>query len=545
ALPCFTLSKQLKRSPNEIASELAEKIKSEENLKGIIEEAVAKGPYLNIFLRAGFVAERTVKQILSEKRRASSVNKRVMVEFSQPNTHKEFHIGHLRNVALGDAMVRLLRERGFEVIAANYIGDVGAHVAKSLWCILKFHKQELERVPEDKRSEFLSRVYVEATQKSEEAEKNGDTSVKEEIAEIGRRLEARDPELTKLWQVTREWSLAEFKRIYKELDVKFDVYFFESEVEERGKQIVKELLQRGIAKMSEGAIIMDLKSYGLDVFLLLRRDGTALYSTKDIALAVEKFEKFKIERSIYVVGAEQKMYFEQLFKTLELMGFKQARNCYHLAYGLVMLEEGKMSSRAGNVVSYRSFAERVMQRALQEVEKRHPEWSAQQKEETARRIAIGAMKFGMLNQDNNKPIIFNIERSIDFEGDTCAYVQYAYTRASSIIRKNEEENNEKVKFKDIRKIKFSEMRDESEKSLCKKLLEFESVKEKAASEYKPFLIPKYLLELAKSFNTFYNQCPIIKAESDVRRARLLILESVRKVIREGLNLCGVEVLESM
>jgi arginyl-tRNA synthetase len=329
------------------------------------------------------------------------------------------------------------------------------------------------------------------------------------------------------------------------LGVKFDEIFFESDVEKNGKKIVEELLKKGVAKMSEGAVIVDLSEYGLDVFLVLRSDGTALYSTKDLELAEEKFLKYKIEKSVYVVGSEQKMYFSQLFKTLELMGFPNARKCHHLSYELVMLEEGKMSSRHGNVVTYRSLFSEVYAKALLEIEKRHPEWKKKEKEDAGRKIAIAAMKFGMLNQDNNKPIVFNIEKALDFEGDTAAYVQYAYTRASSVMRKNEEENREKISLKDYKSADFSKLSSDSEKELCKKLSEFAPVCEKAAEEYKPFLLPKYLLELSKNFSAFYNECQIVKAEKETRKARILLLESARIVLRKGLELCGIDVLEKM
>lgn len=558
AFPCFTLSKDMKKSPAAIASEVKKKIDSL-NKKIIektetagsylfIEKTEAVGPYLNFFIKKRHIAQSIISAIAEAPEKFGSGGKKkevVMVEFSQPNTHKAFHIGHLRNVVLGDSLVRISKFNGYSVVAANYMGDVGAHVGKCLWCLEKYHKGEIEKIPKEKKGEFLGEVYSEASRRIEEALEKGDKSLKEEAALVSKKLEEGDAKLTKLWKETREWSIEEFMRIYDELGVKFDVFFYESEVEKKGKKIAEELLKKGIMKRSEGAVIVDLKKYGLDVFLILRSDGTALYATKDLALAEEKFTKYKIDKSIYVVGSEQKMYFQQLFKTLELMGFAKAKNCYHLAYGLVMLEEGKMSSRQGNVVKYRALFDEVFKKAGKEIGKRHPDWDKKEKEEAARKISIAAMKFGMLSQDNNKPIIFNIEKALDFEGDTAAYVQYAYTRASSIIRKNYEENKEKITFKDAKDADFSALSSESEKELCKKLSDFPAVCEKAAAEYKPFLLPKYLLELSKDFSAFYNECPIIKAEKETRKARILLLESARTVFKKGLELCGIEVLERM
>jgi arginyl-tRNA synthetase len=546
AFPCFILSKEMKKNPALIASELKKKIDSLN--EKTIEKTEAIGPYLNFFIKKEDIAESIISEIAKNPDSfggSGAKKESVMVEFSQPNTHKAFHIGHLRNVALGDSLVRLLRFNGYSVIAANYIGDVGAHVGKSLWALEKYHKGEIEKIPDEKKGDFLGEVYSEASNRIEDALEKGDKTLKEESAAVAKKLEDGDSRLAKLWKQTKEWSMEEFMRIYDELGVKFDEIFFESDVEKNGKKIVEELLKKGVAKMSEGAVIVDLSEYGLDVFLVLRSDGTALYSTKDLELAEEKFLKYKIEKSVYVVGSEQKMYFSQLFKTLELMGFPNARKCHHLSYELVMLEEGKMSSRHGNVVTYRSLFSEVYAKALLEIEKRHPEWKKKEKEDAGRKIAIAAMKFGMLNQDNNKPIVFNIEKALDFEGDTAAYVQYAYTRASSVMRKNEEENREKISLKDYKSADFSKLSSDSEKELCKKLSEFAPVCEKAAEEYKPFLLPKYLLELSKNFSAFYNECQIVKAEKDTRKARILLLESARIVLRKGLELCGIDVLEKM
>jgi len=555
--PCFALSKELKKSPDKIAEELKGKISRDAlSRQGFsIQKVEAVGAYLNFFIKKDSIAKNVLNKVLKEGEtygKGSRKTERVMIEFSQPNTHKAFHIGHLRNAALGDSLVRIMRFNGYKVIGANYPGDIGAHVAKCLWCLKKYHLKDISKIPAEKRGEWLGEIYVEAVKRI------GDNNeLKKEATIVGQKLEHGDKELTKLWKQTREWSLQEFKRIYKELGIDFDVYFFESEVEKQGKKVVLELLKKGIAKESEGAIIMDLRDYGLDIFLLLRSDGTSLYSTKDIALAKEKFEKYKIDKSVYVVGSEQKMYFQQLFKTLELMGFENAKKCYHLSYELVMLEEGKMSSREGNIVLYSKLASDVFKKALEEVEKRHNEWSAEEKEEAARKIALGAMKFSLLNQDNNKVIVFNTAKALDFEGETAAYVQYAYTRASSILRKNAEEfkedkkdnkkeKGESLNSKSLRKsADFSKLETNAEIQLIRKLAEFPDIISKASEEYKPFLMSKYLLELSKLFTAFYHECPIIKAEPELRKARLALVESVRIVLKSGLSLIGIEVLERM
>ncbi|MCX6710221.1 MAG: arginine--tRNA ligase [Candidatus Woesearchaeota archaeon] len=550
AFPCFSFAKSMKKSPAQIAMDISKKANSALSEKNylFIERVESTGPYLNFFLKKGIFAEKVLKEIIAKGDSYGSGEKKkdkVMVEFSDPNTHKAFHIGHLRNASIGDSLVRVMRFSGYNVTAANYIGDVGAHVGKCLWALEKFHSGELGKIPKNERGEFLGQVYTDATKRIAEAEEKKDSSLKEEAALIAKKLEEGDSSLTKLWKETREWSIEEFKRIYRELGINFDIYFFESEVEKKGKEIVSELLKKKIAEESRGAIIVDLKKYNLDVFLILRTDKTALYATKDLGLAEDKFRKYEIDRSIYVVGSEQKMYFQQLFKTLELMGFPNAKKCYHLAHELVMLEEGKMSSREGNVVTYGTLASEMMKKAESEIEKRHPEWAKKEKEDTAKKIAIAAMKFSMLNQDNNKPIIFSIVKALDFEGETASYVQYACTRASSILRKEKEENKKFIPAEEIKSADLSVLNSAEESALIRKLSEFPSVISKATEEYKPFIIPKYLLELSKQFSIFYRECQIMKAEEKVKKARLILTESARTVIANGLSLIGIPALERM
>jgi arginyl-tRNA synthetase len=546
AVPCFFLAKEMKKSPAIIADELRKKINSEKYL--FLEKTEVSGPYLNFFVRKGNIADTALSKICSDGEMFGAGNakkEKIMVEFSDPNTHKAFHIGHLRNAALGDSLVRILRFSGYDVIAANYLGDVGAHVGKCIWALEKYHKGEIEKIPIEKRGDFLGEVYSDATRRIDSALEKGDKSLKEEAAAVAKKMEEGDAKLTALWKETKNWSVSEFMRIYAELGIKFDVMFWESEFEKRGKDIVAELLRKKIAEKSEGAVIVNLKEYGLDVFLILRTDGTALYATKDLALAEDKFLKYKVDKSIYVVGSEQKMYFSQLFKTLELMGFSNAKKCHHLPHELVMLEEGKMSSRQGNVVTYSNLYSEVLEKAALEIEKRHPDWLQDEKADASRKITIAALKFGMLNQDNKKPIVFSIEKALDFEGDTAAYVQYAYTRASSVIRKNEEENSEKITLSDYRSEYSLLLKEASEIALLKKLSDFPSVVGKAGEDYKPFLLPKYLLESAKLFSAFYNECQIIKAEKELRHARIILSDSFRAVVKKGLYLCGIETLERM
>lgn len=524
ALPCFKLTKQFKQDPILIAKTLAKKISKTK----LIKEVKEVGPYLNFFINKQEFAGSLIKDILKEKDnygKAKPKKEKVMVEHSQPNTHKGFHIGHLRNVCLGDALVRIMRFNGFPVIAANYINDTGAHVAKCIWCYLKYGKGN---EPKENKGEWLGKIYTDAIKKIAQ-----NPELKDEVNEIHRKIEANDPELTKVWKQTRQWSLDDFNNIYKILDVKFDQWFYDNELTEPGKKFVKELLKKKIAEISEQAAIVNLEKYGLDIALVLKSDGSALYLTKDFALADKKFRKYKIDRSIYVVAAEQRLHFQQLFKILELYGFKQAKKCFHLSYELVMLKEGKMSSRAGNIVLFSELLNNIKQKLAHEVAKRHPDWTEKQKQTAINKIAIAAMKFIMLNHENNKVIIFDPEKALDFEGETGPYIQYAHARICSIIKKYEKKEVKKEFQSKLLKTK-------EEEKLITVLSNFENIVDQAANSYKPHLFARYMLDLAQAFNEFYHACPILQAREEVKQARLNLILAVKQILKTGLNLLGIE-----
>ena len=528
SFPCFNLSKALKKSPQIIAKELAESLA----LKNPIKKMEVVGAYINFFIDDAEYCKEVFEALKQEDFGKPKLKKKekVMIEFCQANTHKPFHIGHFRNLCLGDALVRLWKFSGHEVVAANYPGDVGTHVAKCLWALKKFHADE--QPPEKHRGEWLGLIYAEANSKAEQS-----PDYKTEISAVLKKLEHGEHEMTKLWNETRQWCHDELNETYQEMEVDFDVFFYESEVEKPGKILVQELLKKGVAKESEGAIIVDLEPYKLDVFVILKTDGTSLYSTKDIALAKQKFEQFGIERSIYIVGSEQKFYFKQLFKTLELMGFKYAKDCYHLSYELVMLPEGKMSSRSGNVITFRMVYEEVLAKALEEVKKRRSDWGDEKERVTARGIALAALKFSMLNQDNNKTIVFDIEKSLEFEGETGPYIQYVIARINSILRKHD--------GKVPHNPDLSVFKDESEIKLIKLLGEFPEAVNDACYSYRPMRLCKYLIDTSQAFNEFYNKCPVLKAEESEKMARLALVNSTKKVLSRGLSLLGIPTLEEM
>lgn len=527
AFPCFPLAKEMKKAPNLIAEDLAKNFKKNK----LIKEVRTAGPYLNFYVNKSELVSEVISKILKDKDKYGKGDRKkekIMVEYHQPNTHKGFHIGHLRNAVLGDSVIRILRFSGYNVIASSYIGDIGAHVAKCLWYYENYKKGQ---EPKDNKGEWLGEVYTEATNYVADNE-----SAKQKVDETLRLLESNDKKWTALWKETKKWSMDEFKRITKELNLDVDKWFMESQVEEPGKKYVKQLLKEKKAEISDGAIVINLEKYGLKVFLILKSDGSSLYATKDLELARKKFKEFKIDTSIYVVGAEQKFYFQQLFKALEVIGFPQAKNCFHLCYELVMLKDGKMSSREGNVVLYSDLINAIMNKSLDEVKKRHQDWSKSRIKQSVNAITFSAAKFGMLNQDNNKTIIFDIDKALDFEGETGPYIQYTHARINSILKK----------VKSLpKKADLSLLDSGEEQKLIAILEQFPSKVEDAAAHYKPSTICRYLLDLSQAFNEFYHKSPVIKAETKLKNARLLLLSAVKQVIKNGLELLNIKAPNEM
>ena len=487
--------------------------------------------YINIYLNSSIYAYNLIKTIVSgDYGKGPEKKDKIMVEYSQPNTHKAFHVGHLRGTCLGAALVNILRCAGYSVVAANLMNDTGSHVARWLWCYLTYHEGEN---PPEKKSKWLEDIYIEASQKLHEH-----PEYENDVKKTLQKLEHKDSKITELWEKSKDWSLEEFHRIYDELKVQFDVYFYDSDLYQEGKEIVDELVSLGIAQESEGAIIVNLDQL-LDTddvyktYVALRSDGTALYQTKDFALAKRKFEDYSIDRSIYVVASEQKLHFMQVFKTLELAGFKQAKKCYHLSFELVMLKGGKMSSRLGNIIFYDDLYADVYNEALKEVEKR--EIVKENKEEIARMVSLGALKFSMLRKDNNKVITFDPKEAVSFEGQTGAYIQYAHARASRILEKEEPHLDE---------VEFCELTRE-EQNLLEQLAQFPDVVEQAAESYKPNILSNYVFDTARAFNEFYHACPVLQADEQVKKARLALVLAAKTVLRKGLELLGIEAPERM
>ncbi len=445
----------------EIASQIAGRIGTP---AGFLRTEAVKG-YLNLYYSIAEFSSRVVDTILSEADdfgRGTPKAERVMVEYANMNTHHSFHIGHFRNTILGEALARLVEFGGFPTIRASYPGDIGLGVITILWVYQKFYLgQEPQGIHE--RGQWLLKLYVEATRLLEpkENETPQEQALREtyeaERRELYRKWDTGDPETRQLWLRTRQWSLDEFNDIFRMLDVKLDVWFFESDVDESAKLIVDELISLGIAddERPDGPVIVKIdEKLGLTkekyrTNVILRRDGTTLYLTKDLALAKVKFEQYHVDRSIYVIDVRQSLHMQQTYKILELWGFKQAEKCYHLGYGFVSLPEGAMSARRGRLVLFKDVADEAMRRVQAEIDQKNPDLPADQRQLVASQVGLGALAYAMLSVDNNKDIVFELETALNFDGHTGPYIQNAHVRASSISKEGRRHSRTKTPWSTI------------------------------------------------------------------------------------------------
>ncbi len=538
AFPCFKLAKALKSNPNELALKIKSTIESKSSQW--ISHLELKGAFLNTFINQQTLAKNFIPTILSgDNFSAISENSpkksiRTMIEFSQPNTHKEFHVGHGRNVCLGDSLCRLYSYAGYQVVPVNYIGDEGTHIAKCLWGIKNYKGSDPLTETTPNKAEWLGQRYVEANNALKDASEEDKQKIQAEISLILKTLESKTGAEYELWKKTRQYCLDDFNSIYSWLDVHFDHFFYESEVSEASQEIVEEYIKKGLFIEDKGAIGFDMSDKKLGFFMARKSDGTTLYITKDLALAKVKFNQFNIQKSIYVVGSEQNFHFKQLFYALEKMGFEAAKDCYHLSYGMVVRPEGKMSSRAGNSFTFLQLIKIVQDEIQTYLDKYKNEWSEERILDTAHKLAVGAIKYGMLIADPNKEIVFDPKEWVSFEGNSGPYLMYSYARTQSILTKCQEQSY----FSSTEHL--NTLTHESERELLRALYDFNKTALYAAENYKPSTLAHHLFGMCKSFNRFYVEVSVLKAENDqVRSARIALIESFALTLKTGLHLLGI------
>lgn len=523
SFPCFSLSKIQKKSPILIAEELTKKLSKK--LPKEFSSLKNEGPYINFFLDKKLLAKKVLKETKKENWGKLNFDKRkALIEFSQPNTHKAFHVGHIRGTSIGESLSRIFESVGNKIIRVNYSGDTGMHIAKWIWCYNKYHKKE--KLSDDEL--WIANIYVDAVKR---LTKNKD--FQGEVDKINRKIENKsDEEINKLWKKTRKLSIDSWNKIYKELGTHFDKHYFESEVELEGKEISKELVKNNIAKIDDKATIVDLKENNLSVWVLLRGDGTILYSAKDLALAEKKFKDYPSDYYLVTIGDEQTLHFKQLQKTLELMKKPYANKYNFLPFGMVRFPMGKMSSRTGQNILYSDFIKETKEIAKKRIEERTKNISKEELEKRALTISIAAIKYSMLKQDPKKSIIFDPKSDVAFEGNTGPYLLYSYARANSITKKIKKED--KIKIIDIHPLEYS---------LIKKIHELPEIIKKSYESLAPNIIANYTYELAQTFNEFYHACPVIGSQQ--KQFRIELVKAFKITLKKSLELLGIEVLEEM
>lgn len=526
AFPCFKLAKELRKAPPVIAQEMAEKLSSP-----LFQTIEAKGPYVNFFVNREKFAETVLGEVLEKKEMYGSSTlgegKTVIVEFSSVNIAKPFHIGHIRSTKIGHALYNIYNFLGFHAVAINHLGDYGKQfglliTAFKLWG----DRETIEKNPIPE----LLKLYVKINE-----EKEKDKKLDDEARLWFKKLEDGNQEATELWQWMRDVSLKEFRRVYDLLGIEFDSYTGESFYSDKMPVVIDEMEMKGMLQLSEGATIVDLEEHGMPPALIKKSDGSTLYMTRDIAAAKYRKEHYDFYKNIYVVGSEQRLHFRQWFKVVEMMGYDWVKDCVHVPFGLISLEEGSMSTRLGRVVFLEDVLNQAVEKTKAIIEEKNPD--LENKEEVAKQVGIGAVVFQELFNSRIKDYSFSWERTLSFEGETGPYVQYTYARACSILRKAE--------FSQGEEIDYSCLNDEASVNLIREIGDFPRHIVEAMEKNEPSSVTRAVVSLAKLFNTFYHENQILNAEEKTRLARLQVVAATKQAIKNGLTLLGMGAPEKM
>ncbi|EOD00934.1 arginine--tRNA ligase [Caldisalinibacter kiritimatiensis] len=527
AMPCFKLAKQFRKAPNLIAEEIIEVLGENQYFEKI--ENV--GPYVNFFINKKILAESVLKEVFNKKGQYGAseigVGKNVIVEYSSPNIAKPFHIGHIRSTVIGHSLYRIYKFLGFNTIGINHLGDYGTQFGK---LIVSYKKWGNREVIESNPIPELLKLYVKF---HEEAET--DPELENKARAWFKKLEEGNEEAKSIWQWFRDISLKEFNRVYDMLNIKFDSYAGESFYSDKMPKVIEEMEQKDILTKSQGADIVDLEAYDMPPALIRKSDGSTLYITRDIAAAIYRKKHYDFYKNVYVVGAEQKLHFDQWRKVVELMGYEWAKDCIHVPFGMVSLEEGTMSTRKGRVV----FLEDVLKKAIDKtkaiIKERNP--NLEDREEIAKKVGIGAVIFQELSNNRIKDYVFSWDRTLSFEGETGPYVQYTHARACSVLKKAEVEITDEVDY--------SQLTNEQVVNVVRLIESFPQTIVNAMEKNEPSFITRHIVDIAQAFNKFYHDCPILSENEEMKKARLLLVYAVKTVLQIGLGLLGIEAPEKM
>ncbi len=529
AFPCFKLAKILRKAPPLIAKGIAEAIAEND----IFEKVEQVNAYVNMFISKEEFVEEVVEEVMERGddygRSNVGEGKPVIVEYSSPNIAKPFHIGHIRSTVIGNSINLLWDAMGYKVTRINHLGDYGTQFGKMIVAYRHWGNEE------DVRKEPIKTLLHYYTKFHEEAEK--DPSLDDEARETFAKLEQGGKEETELWQWFRDESLKEFTRVYNMLGIEYDSYAGESFYSDKMPAVVQELKDKNLLVESNGAEIVDLEPYGLTPAPILKSDGSTLYITRDLACAKYRKATYDFYKNIYVVASQQNLHFQQLKKILELMGYEWSKDIVHVPFGLVSLEEGTMSTRAGRVV----FLEDVLNRAIEETREiiKEKGVATDNIEETAKQVGVGAVVFNELSNNRIKDYVFSWKQVLDFNGETGPYVQYTYARCASILRNAGDDAN------DLSGFDPSYITGEAAYTLAKEIYALRDVIIEAGEKYEPSILTRHIVDMAQAFNKFYHDEHILTDDKDERKAKLALVVAAKTDIKNGLRLLGMEAPERM
>ena len=526
AFPCFSLAKSMRKAPNMIAEDIAAKIGKPD----YINEIKIQGAYLNFFVNK----EMFVKEVISAASDENygsldiGVGKNICIDYSSPNVAKNFHVGHLRTTIIGNSLYKIFTKMGYNVTRINHLGDWGTQFGKLIVAYKKWgNKEDIER----DGVLALMNIYVKF---HEEAEKND--SLNDEAREWFAKMEQGNEEALEIWQWFKDISLKEYMRIYELLGMEFDSFNGESFYRDKTENVVNLLNDKNLLVESEGAKIVPLDDYDMAPCLILKKDGSSIYATRDLAAILYRHDTYNFDKCIYVTGQEQKLHFAQVFKVIELMGYDYYDKLVHVPYGLVSLGGAKLATRSGNII----FAEDILHQSIDKVkeiiDEKNPDIA--NKDETAKIIGVGAIIFNDLFNQRIKDVAFNWDKILNFDGETGPYVQYTYARAASVLRKAGIAHVEGD-------VDYSLLTDDESMNLLKEISRFKEVIVDAADKLEPFIITRYAVSVAQSFNRFYHENRINVEDDNLKLARIKVVEITKRVIKDALELIGIGVVEEM
>lgn len=521
SLPCFALAKD--ENPAKLASTIKKGLASHK----AFEKIETKGPYLNVFFKNSYVAQKILPKINLSFKKTNNV---VCIESPSPNTNKPLHVGHARNMSIGRSLVKLYEKLGWKTFKTEIVNDRGIHICKSMVAYDLWGENETPTSTGLKPDHFVGKYYTLFNEKAKE-----NPELEDKAKEFLIKWEAKDEKVRDLWTTMNTWCLKGLRKTYNKYGMDLDKQYFESKIYEYGREKVIEGAKKGVFDKKEKGIIVNLEQHDLGEKILLRSDGTSLYITQDIALAYLRDDEVSMDKMLYVVGQEQKYHFKVLFKVLDLLGFNYSKKAKHIGYGFVSLPSGKMSSREGNVVLADDLLEKVQAALKKEYEERNTDISKKEIERRSEVLAIATIKFELLKVDTYKDIVFDIEKSVEFKGDTAPYILYTYARLQSILSKVKLDNQ----------TDYSLLEEDIEKDLILTLHDFRSVIKDSFNKENPSLLINYLLPLTRKINKYYQDIQILVKNKEVKKARTSLVKQSATILREGLDLLDIKVLEEM